>query len=625
MVLVVDHTLVMVSRSHGLVFSASAQPPQMSTTGSPWRKTATDAPRSAPESSWPASVVRTPSKRGSQVPCTSAMPMVPPLLAVSRTDDGNLGTGRPPGQWAGAAVLGNVGAMERADAVVVGSGPNGLAAALTLARAGHRGRGVRGRGDGRRRHPHRGADARGLPPRRLLGRAPRPGGLALLPHPRPAGARLVLRQPEVAFAQPLGGGRAAAAYRDVGETASHLGGDAAAYAALDGAAGRTGSTGLWRTCSSPMRSLPRDPLALARFAAGRHAVDPPRHPALHDRRRPGAAGGRGGPLHGAADGAADGGVRRCCSPRSATARAGRWSRVAAPPSRGAGGRGAPPRGHGAHGDLGRLAGRRSPRRGPSCSTPHRASSSRWPASRLSRRAGPAVAALSPGPGTCKVDWALDGPVPWSAEACRRTVTVHVGGTFDEVARCRGGGARRAATPSAPFVLVAQPCVVDPTRAPAGKHTLWGYCHVPNGSSVDMSERMEAQIERFAPGFRDLIAGAGRAHGGRGGGLRPQPARRRRQRRRADAAPDGLPARGAVEPVPDAGGGGLSLLGLDPARRRGARDVRRGGGRGGPAGTVRLTGAQRPPDAQAIRRRWDRRSRSPAPGGTRPRSRRRRRT
>ena len=122
---------------------------------------------------------------------------------------------------------------------------------------------------------------------------------------------------------------------------------------------------------------------------------------------------------------------------------------------------------------------------------------------LSRRAGRPWARFKPGAGTCKVDWALNGPVPWSAEACRRTVTVHVGGTFDEVARSEAAvqAGRHA---EQPFVLVAQPCVVDPSRAPEGKHTLWAYCHVPNGSDVDMTERMEAQIERFAPGFRDLV-------------------------------------------------------------------------------------------------------------------------
>jgi phytoene dehydrogenase-like protein len=124
-------------------------------------------------------------------------------------------------------------------------------------------------------------------------------------------------------------------------------------------------------------------------------------------------------------------------------------------------------------------------------------------SRLPGRAGRPWRRFRPGPGACKVDWALDGPVPWSAEPCRRTVTVHVGGTFDEVARSEAE-VRGGRHPERPFVLVAQPGVVDATRAPPGKHTLWGYCHVPNGSSVDMSERMEAQIERFAPGFRDLV-------------------------------------------------------------------------------------------------------------------------
>ena len=82
---------------------------------------------------------------------------------------------------------------------------------------------------------------------------------------------------------------------------------------------------------------------------------------------------------------------------------------------------------------------------------------------------------------CKVDWALSGPVPWTAEGCRRAGTVHVGGTFEEVATAEAEvAAGRHAT--APYVLVVQASVVDPTRAPQGKHTLWGYCHVPSGST-----------------------------------------------------------------------------------------------------------------------------------------------
>lgn len=108
-----------------------------------------------------------------------------------------------------------------------------------------------------------------------------------------------------------------------------------------------------------------------------------------------------------------------------------------------------------------------------------------------------------GSGVFKVDWALSGPIPWKAAECRRAGTVHVGGTLEEVAASEAA-AWRGECAERPFVLLAQPTLFDPTRAPAGKHVAWGYCHVPNGSTVDMTERIESQIERFAPGFRDLI-------------------------------------------------------------------------------------------------------------------------
>jgi phytoene dehydrogenase-like protein len=108
-----------------------------------------------------------------------------------------------------------------------------------------------------------------------------------------------------------------------------------------------------------------------------------------------------------------------------------------------------------------------------------------------------------GPGACKVDFALDGPIPWRATACARAGTVHLGGMLPEIA-----AAERAVWngehPERPYVLVAQQSLFDPTRAPAGKHTAWAYCHVPNGSTFDMTERITAQIERFAPGFRDRV-------------------------------------------------------------------------------------------------------------------------
>jgi phytoene dehydrogenase-like protein len=108
-----------------------------------------------------------------------------------------------------------------------------------------------------------------------------------------------------------------------------------------------------------------------------------------------------------------------------------------------------------------------------------------------------------GPGAFKLDYALAEPVPWTDPAVARAATVHVGGTFAEVAAAEGAVAR-GHHPDAPFVLVAQPTLFDPTRAPPGRHTLWAYCHVPARSTVDMTERIEAQIERFAPGFRDVV-------------------------------------------------------------------------------------------------------------------------
>jgi phytoene dehydrogenase-like protein len=106
-----------------------------------------------------------------------------------------------------------------------------------------------------------------------------------------------------------------------------------------------------------------------------------------------------------------------------------------------------------------------------------------------------------GPGAFKVDYALDGPIPWRAEECTRAGTVHLGGTAEEIAASeREPWAGRHA--ERPFVILAQHSLFDPTRAPEGKHTAWAYCHVPNGSTFDMTERIEAQIERFAPGFRE---------------------------------------------------------------------------------------------------------------------------
>jgi phytoene dehydrogenase-like protein len=123
--------------------------------------------------------------------------------------------------------------------------------------------------------------------------------------------------------------------------------------------------------------------------------------------------------------------------------------------------------------------------------------------RLLERYARGLQAYRHGPGAFKVDWALDGPIPWSAAECRRAGTVHLGGSLDEISASEWD-AWRGRPAERPFVLLTQTSLFDPTRAPAGKHTAWAYCHVPNGSGQDMTERIEAQVERFAPGFRELV-------------------------------------------------------------------------------------------------------------------------
>ncbi len=383
----------------------------------------------------------------------------------------------------------------------MGSGPNGLAAALTLARAGLGVEVFEGEptiGGGTRTQA---LTLEGF--RHDVCSAVHPA-LVASPFFRSldlAALGVALRQPEIAFAHPLGGARVAALYRDVGETASHLGGDAAAYEDL------VGPLVDWLDqivpyVLSPMRGVPRDPLALARFAfVGTPSVQ-------HTARRFTTDAARG-----LLAGTAAHSMEPLTAPLTsafgllltALGHGAGWPVVAG---------GSAAITQGLANELRRLGGvvhtdspiaslaELPPARAVLLDTSPRAFVA-LAGTQLSRRAGRPWARFKPGAGTCKVDWALDGPVPWGAEACRRTVTVHVGGTFDEVARSEAA-VQAGRHSEQPFVLVAQPCVVDPTRAPAGKHTLWAYCHVPNGSSVDMTERMEAQIERFAPGFRDLV-------------------------------------------------------------------------------------------------------------------------
>ena len=177
-----------------------------------------------------------------------------------------------------------------------------------------------------------------------------------------------------------------------------------------------------------------------------------------------------------------------------------------------------------------------------------------------------------GPGVFKLDWALDGPIPWRDPACREASTVHVGGTLEEICASerdmyRGRHSER------PFLILCQQSEFDATRAPAGRHTGYAYCHVPHGSTVDMTDAIERQVERFAPGFRDRILAR---HAMSTGGLRalqPELSRRRDHRRRRRRAPALEPAGHATRPLLDAESAALHLLGGDAARRRRPRHVR----------------------------------------------------
>jgi phytoene dehydrogenase-like protein len=123
--------------------------------------------------------------------------------------------------------------------------------------------------------------------------------------------------------------------------------------------------------------------------------------------------------------------------------------------------------------------------------------------RLQRTYRKAMAEFRYGPGVFKIDYALSGPIPWTARECYRAITVHLGGTLEEIARSEYA-ATHGAIAEKPFVLVAQPSLFDTTRAPEGKHVAWMYCHVPNATTEDMTSRIEAQMERFAPGFQDCV-------------------------------------------------------------------------------------------------------------------------
>ena len=178
-----------------------------------------------------------------------------------------------------------------------------------------------------------------------------------------------------------------------------------------------------------------------------------------------------------------------------------------------------------------------------------------------------------GPGVFKIDVAIEGPIPWQAEGLDQAGTVHLGGTLEEIARAEAA-VTAGRHPERPFVLLAQQSLFDPTRAPAGRHTVWAYCHVPNGSTVDMTEPILGQIERFAPGFRERILADldDRSRGARG--VQPELRGRRHRRRPVRPRPAVHPPQPPrVRPVRDARSRDLHLLGRHAAGRRRARHGR----------------------------------------------------
>jgi phytoene dehydrogenase-like protein len=391
--------------------------------------------------------------------------------------------------------------VDPVDAVIVGSGPNGLSAAIVLARAGLRVR-------VHEAEPTLGGGARSAP-------LTLPGfvhDVCSAIHPlavsSPFFRSLDLRDrglewihPDVDLAHPLDDGTAAVLVRSVEATAAALGEDAEAYRRLVAPIARRFPL-LLESVLGPAARVPPHPLLLARFGA---------RAMLSATRLAGAFGGSraralmaGCAAHSsvpldspftasfallfAASAHASGwplprgGSQRIADALAATLRALAGEIVV--------------------GDrvesLERLGAARAVLFDTSPAVLDRVAGDRLPARYRSR-----LRRFRRGPGIFKIDYALRGPVPWRAPECRRAGTVHLGGTLEEIAASEAEVAR-GRHPDRPFVLVAQQSLFDPTRAPAGQQTLWAYCHVPNGSSVDMTGRIEAQIERFAPGFRDLI-------------------------------------------------------------------------------------------------------------------------
>ena len=391
--------------------------------------------------------------------------------------------------------------MPRYDAVVVGSGPNGLATAITLARAGRSVLVVEGQ-------PTIGGSVRSAA-------LTLPGFIhdscsAVFPFAvgSPFFRRLPLDEhglrwvhPEVPLVHPLDAGTAVLLERSLSATAAGLGVDGAAYLRLMGPVVRDWDR-IVPAILGPLR-VPRHPLAVARF--GTRAAWPAGPLARFVFRASGARALLGGlsahaclPLetpptvavglvlaalaHRVGWPFPEGGAQRLSDAMASYLRRLGGEIVTDHPVE----------------DLDRLPASRL----ILCDTSPR-ELARLAAGRLPDRYLRALHDFRHGPGVFKLDWALSGPIPWTAQGCRRAGTVHLGGTLGEIAAAERAPWRGEHS-DRPYVLLGQPSLFDPSRAPTGAQVAWAYCHVPHGSTIDMTQRMEAMVERFAPGFRSLI-------------------------------------------------------------------------------------------------------------------------
>ena len=389
------------------------------------------------------------------------------------------------------------------DAVIVGSGPNGLVAAVTLATAGKR--------------------VVVLEAAATIGGGARTAELTLpgvrhdvcsSVHPLGAGSPMLQAldlgvewsHPEIPLAHPLDGGKAVFLRRDLETTATALGRDGGAYRRTFGSVARHWQHSVDLALGPPLAAL-RHPLAGARF--GLLALQPSSWLARRFRTREARALVAGLAAHAAVP------LTRVGTAGVAVTLGAAAHTVGWPFARG-----------GSAAIVTALANRLESLGGEIRTRTEVVEWSDLPDARLvifdtappavdliaGDRIGNGVArryrSLKPGPGVFKVDVALSGPIPWANQECRRAGTVHVGGEYDEIAHAERS-VNAGKHPDRPFIVSSQPVTADPTRAPSGTHVLWAYCHVPAGSERDMTEPMFAQFERFAPGFGDLVMAVNR--------------------------------------------------------------------------------------------------------------------